>query len=586
MANRQYRGKRQVSLNIDFGVVKPEESSEASFKVNSEGVTEPKSESAIPDPVMPSAAVIPSGEEYPVTGGGLKTGSSKVLSGGKMVKDPSSAQSKKDIEDRIKDILSNPELKQNNRGTAQEYEAAKKIRAGSSKIRESLTANQAFDHIDNVHSAIESYLKSLPQAILDKAELHDKTAEQIHRLSPNHPEAIKQIEMANSLRKFMGIPEGVKNVHQLREAKEAIVNKGFNNRDLDLKVLNKLVESKTNLNRLKSDGKFVTDSPAVNHPEIRSLHNSVISINTKLNTILKPLGMASPVSSDYLTIMGSALGNLQQPKPKTKSPLSYQEPHPDGELDKDGNPLMSKPGHIWGEKPPVGLPDFNGNIAEDFTTKLVGVFKTQKDRETGGKVKVEVGKKLIKQSKDPRQREQIPLTAEGQSYLEKTFGTNHPVVARFKSATASLKKTKTEEEDPFKGTQYSEKAEKKRQANPASKFPDTSEAGTTGRQVREAALAGASMKRQEDKDLEFHKSIAFEHMIAGTEPPLATRTYIARHPDSERIKAEVTTNAKNHMDAVAAFKSGGKPSQKLRKALGAQGLRRAELQARDELKGE
>lgn len=541
-----YRGKRKTSsLNLEFGV--PEAAPEV----------------AIPDPVLPTAT-IPEGEDYTAAANvDTRKLKAKVYSGGRMVVDKSSpeAQKAKDIEDKVKDIVSNPELDHSKKPSIFD-DIAKQLRDGDNDVI-ALNANDAHDHIEDVHNRLNKFVSDLPSAILAKADLHEQTANTIKKIKPDHPEVQNQLNLASRLRDVVGISSTAGGVRNLRAAKEALANGGGTldkNLPFQLNVVNKLVSAATKFRLLKRGGPtFVDDSPAVNHPALIAAHSTISSVNGALNTFLKPLKMRSPVSTSELEIHSKAIKKMQTPN-KSVKPATFQDEHPEtGE--------MSKPGHIWGEKPALNIDG-------------VSAF-------TGGK--------------DLREREQIPLTDAGEAYIKKTYGKTHPVMSRFKSAKASLNKSTRKRKDlqenaqvPGVGAidladdgrndelkdklsmgQYSEPAQATAGVNPPAKFPDASPAGTIARQVRGQAIEGAGLARQTARDVEHHTMVAFESLISGSKLPLATSNYIESHPDKDAIKEKVETLAAAHTHAVQRFSVGEKPSQEARKILGAKGLDRA-----------
>jgi hypothetical protein len=588
--NRRRRVNPGLNLNFTFGQVKPEETEEVG--ANNQTSTE---ESAIPeiaDPVRTSGAIIPPGETYSNIGGGLSQGTEKIRSSsGRMVVN---RQAKKDNEARIKELLNNPALKESTKASPEFEDIAKKLRKGAT-LKTSPTANEAYDHLAQSHRALSTYLDNLPQAVMDKADLHDSIAKQIHAISPNHPEAIKQAQMANKLREFVGIPNGINNVRDLRAARDAVLGSGGalrKNIPYNLKVLNRLVEAKASLDVLKTgavrsktgDTLFDTQSPTINHKGIKDAHKELVGINSSLNGILTPLGMSSPVATSHLLVWKHLIDNLKQRVPKKASIESYREAHPEtGE--------MSMPGHIWGEKPPVNLPSFDGTIHEDYTTKTVDKYKTIIDPETKQELRVKAGKKIVRTSKDPRNREQIPLTEEGKAYLEKTFGKNHDVVARWNTANNSLKESNSDSSDGFTDRlevgQYSSANSQKRSAPKQEVlFPNNSSVAQIAKQVREAALMGADIQRAQLDDVSHHSREAFNAMISGTKPSRETLNFINSHPQSETIKLNIQKMAQHHMKAVAALKSGNSVPQRIAHALGTEGMQRAIAQAKSESAGE
>jgi hypothetical protein len=535
-------------------------------------------------PEMPSestvAGVIPEGEVYSgsaAKSGGL-AGTPKIFSGGRMVIDRSAVRDE-DTENRIKEVLSDSRLNQVTKD--EEWNAAaKQVREGAVPL--ALDANESYDHITETHEAIKSFLNKLPESILSKADAHDEAAKAIEKIKAGHPAAQKQRDMANKLRVFVGIPSGMNNIHELRKAKEAVMNGGGtldNNLNYQLNVHNKLVTAQTKLQQLKRGGEtFASDSPSENHPALKAAHKEIMGVNRSINSLLKPLGMSSPVPHSQLTVIDKSVAQLQEPS-KTISPDEYRDPHPETEE-------LSKPGHIWGEKPGLGLTD----STKDFNPYA---------------------------AKDTREREQIPLTKEGKTYIEKTYGKNHPVMTRFRSAKASLNKKnilKTnlrdatpaaddiptgkprlapriddllstddgrndELKDKLTMGQYSEENQRKSGANPAAKFVDTSDAGTIARGARAAAMEGANIDREAKKLTEHHANQAFESLIAGKSVPLATVNFIAGHPQGDQIRARAEQKAAAHISAVAAFKSNHRPTMEHRVILGPAGLRRAQAQA-------
>jgi len=553
MANRPYRGKRTSKLKLEFGI--------PAVELPEEETTKPQMGS--PD-VVP--AVIPEGEDYSAAakGGGL-SGTPKIFSNGRMVVDRSAARDE-DTENRIKEVLGDTRLN----GVTKDEDwdsAAKQVRQGAEPL--GLDANESYDHITQTHDAIKGFLSKLPETILSKADAHDEAAKAIEKIKAGHPEAQKQRDMAAKLRKFVGIPEGISNAHELRAARDAVMNGGGTlgkNLDYQLNVNNKLVKAQANLWKLKKGGTtFASDSPSVNHPALKAAHKEIMGVNKSINSILKPLGISSPVPASQLTVLDKSIGKLQEPS-KTISPDEYRDPHPETEE-------LSKPGHIWGEKPGLGLTD----STKDFTPYA---------------------------AKDSREREQIPLTKEGETYIKKTYGEKHPVMTRFRSAKASLNKKNIlkdklrnagpdsvedilstddgrndELKDKLTMGQYSEESQKKATVNPAAKFVDTSEAGTIARGARAAAMEGANVDRESKRLVQHHASVAFESLIAGNAVPLASTNFIKAHPDAEKIIGVVERKAAAHISAVAAFKSGHRPTLEHRNILGPAGLKRAQTQA-------
>jgi hypothetical protein len=524
---------------------------------------------------MPSeetvSATIPEGESYTAsaTGSGTMQGTRKIRSGNRMVVDRSAVKNE-DIENRVKEVLSDARLNQITKD--EEWDAANREVKKGEKEPIALDANESYDHIVQTHDSIKSFLDKLPETILNKAELHDAAAKSIEKIQAGHPEAQKQRDMASKLRTFVGMPDNISNIHQLRDAKEAIMNGGGTlekNRDYQLKIANKIVQARANLWKLKRGGTtFASDAPSVNHPALKAAHREVMGINRSINSLLKPLGISSPVPASQLTVVAQSIGKLEEPN-KTVSPSEFRDEHPDtGEL--------SKPGHIWGEKPGLGLTD-----------------KTKKFNPYA--------------AKDYREREQIPLTDEGRDYIKETYGKNHPVMSRFKAAKRSLNKINILKEnlrnsgpsttddlvstddgrnDELKDRlvmgQYSEANQKKSTVNPQAKFVDTSDAGSIARAVRAAAMQGAESMRESDKLIQHHFSIAFESLIAGNKVPVPTTNFIASHPESEDIKAAIERKATAHISAVAAFRSGHRPKMEHRNILGPAGMKRA----KDEAAGE
>lgn len=555
MAERKYRGQRTSKLKAEFGI--PE-------------ISLPAKEDTVA-PEMPGestvAGVIPEGEDYSgaaKSSGGL-SGTPKIFSGGRMVIDRS-AKRDEDTENRVKEVLSDARLNQVTKDEEWD-DAAKQVRGGVVPL--ALDANESYDHITQTHESIKSFLGKLPETVLSKADAHDEAAKAIEKIKAGHPEAQKQRDMANKLRVFVGIPSGMNNIHELRKAKEAVMNGGGTldkNLDYQLKVHNKLVKAQAKLAVIKRGGEtFATDSPTVNHPALKAAHKEIMGVNRAINSLLKPLGISSPVPSSQLTVIDKSIGQMEEPD-KAISPDEYRDSHPETEE-------LSKPGHIWGEKPGLGLTD----STKDFNPYA---------------------------AKDTREREQIPLTDAGKSYIEKTYGKNHPVMTRFKSAKASLNKNSilkdklrneapagTEDllstddgrndelKDKLTMGQYSEENQRKSTVNPAAKFVDTSSAGTIARGARAAAMEGANLARETQKLTDHHANQAFEAIIAGNAVPLASTNFIEAHRDSETIKEKVNQKADAHISAVAAFKSGHRPTMEHRVILGPAGLKRAQAQA-------
>jgi hypothetical protein len=553
MAERKYRGQRTSKLKVEFGIPAVELPEQETTKPEMGGTD-----------VVP--AKIPEGEDYTgaAKGGGL-SGTPKIFSGGRMVVDRSAARDE-DTENRIKEVLGDARLNQITKDEDWDS-AAKEVRKGAEPL--GLDANESYDHITETHSAIDSFLSKLPETILNKADAHDEAAKAIEKIKAGHPEAQKQRNMAAKLRKFIGIPEGISNVHELRAAKDAVMNGGGTlgkNLDYQLNVNNKLVQAKANLWKLKKGGEtFASDAPSVNHPALKSAHKEIMGVNAAINKLLKPLGISSPVPASQLTVLAKSIGKLEEPN-KTVSPDEYRDVHPETEE-------LSKPGHIWGEKPGLGLTD----STKDFNPYA---------------------------AKDTREREQIPLTDAGEDYIKKTYGKNHPVMTRFRSAKASLNKknilkdklrdeapdsvddllsTDDGRNDELKDTltmgQYSEANQKKARVQPAAKFVDTSAAGTIARGARSAAMEGAQIDRESKRLTQHHASVAFESLIAGNAVPLETTNFIKGHPDAEAIKEKVNQKAAAHISAVAAFKSGHRPTMEHRVILGPAGMKRAQNQA-------
>lgn len=544
---------RKSKLNMEFGI--PE-------------ISLPEKETV--EPQMPgqgvASATIPEGENYTKSAqaSGTMSGTPKIFSGGRMVVDRS-AKKNDDIEARVKDVLTDGRLNQIVKDDDW-ADVKSQVDKGATPI--TLDANEAHDHISEHHDIIKSFLGKLPENILKKADAHDSAAKAIERIQKNHPEAAKQRDMAAKLRGFVGMPDNITNVHTMRAAKDAVLNGGGtldNNRDYQLNVQNKLVTALTKFKLLKRGGDtFVTDSPSVNHPALQASHQDLININNSINKLLKPLGMSSPISTHKLSVFNTSIGQMQTAKTSI-NPQEYRDTHPEtGEL--------SKAGHIWGEKPGLGITE---------ETKDVKLFP----------------------AKDYREREQIPLTDEGKAYIKKTYGTKHPVMSRFNSAKAALniKNVKTdklrnskyspedfispedERDDELKDTllmgQYSKKNRVKSDTAQPAKFVDQSVTGTTNRAARDAAMEGADIARGERELTQHHVSQSFEALIAGNQVPLASANYLRAHPDYEKLKSLVEKKAGAHIQAVADFKANKRPNQSIRKILGSAGLTRAEKQA-------
>ena len=508
-------------------------------------------------------------------------GTAKIFLKGRMVIDRQAAREERNsIKEKIKAIAESPELKQKEEKDGW-TEARAAINSGKKRAK-SITANDAYNLISEHHAAIESYISSLPQKMLDKADLHDKAAKAIERLSPGHPEANKQRQLAQALRETAGVNSSTPDIRNgLRAERDSALGAGTGldkNLDYQLNVKNKLVDARTSLGVLKNGAKsFAADEPASNHPKIKKAHADISTVVSRLNSFLKPLAMRAPVNSARLDVIGKALTQLQTPN-KNRLALDaglYQEPHPDFTKDPEKAPL-SKPGYIWAEKPELNISN----------RRDIQVLKT---------------------GKDTRQTPQEPLIA-GEDYIINKYGKNSITHKRYKNAIASLREVKVnspKKDDPnvidvtsgytpaedSRGLderekaaldEYSTTSQKKREEPGAPKiiFSDTSTPANNARTMRQRANASAVTFRSGLDEVKKHTDIATESLISGKPVPQETVDFIAKHPQGEAIKAAATKYATAHFAAVAAYKAKRKVPQDIKTVLKTKGLVRAKNESR------
>jgi len=513
-------------------------------------------------------------------GMGTGTGKAKIFSQGRMIVDRQASREQRNaIKEQIKSIAENPELKQKN--ARDEWDdALTALNKGGKQVRP-VTAEQAYNAIQQHHDIVKSYMDSLPQRMLDKAALHESAAKTIEALDPSHPEIAKQRNLATALRTLAGGTDDIRN--KLREAKSEVLGGGSGldkNLDYQLNVKNKLVQAMTSFGLLKKgQPNFTTREPSVIHPAIKKAHDDIKSVVSGLNSFLRPVAMKVPVSTAKLTIWGRAIDAMQTPN-KNRRALdlsSFQEPHPDYTADPDNAPL-SKPGYMWGEVP-----------ALDINNKL--------------------HQRILKGAKDTREREQIPLKSVTDDTIKATYGAGSDIHRRYKAAMNSLKESvvgkpqETDKDliDPVAAhytpnederaldqrektalAEYSTVAQKKRDLPGAPKvtFSDTSTPGNNARTMRQRANTAAVSLREGIDAVKHHTDVATESLIAGNPVPQETVDFIAQHPEGNKIREAATRYATAHVTAVSAYKAGKSPDAATKAVLKTKGLQRAKQESR------
>jgi hypothetical protein len=563
------RGEKKP-LNLTFGTAEVQMPAEPDIQLNS-------------GEEQTTSTQIPEGESYlEAAAVRPRDTRAKIYSGGKMVLDRTKTgrSNNKDIEAKIKEITSNPEL-DHSKYRDEWADVAAKIKQGERP--NPVSAQEGYDHIKTVHGILKSYLDSLPEEMMKKAGLHDEAAESIDAISPNHPKAAEQRQLAATLRNTLGFSSNADERNNLRSSKEDVSNGAGDlgkNLQFNLKVNNKLVKALTSFNLIKrgstgpsrqSDLGFPVDSPDINHSAVKQAHTDLRSVVKGLHSWLGPLKMKSPISTTMLDIWKGAIDNLQKSKDSVDI-KSYRETHP-------FTGVLSKPGHIWGEKPNL---DFNNYPPGHAIWKQIA------------------------KGKDPRELEQIPLTDEGLAGIKERFGDKHPLVGRFTAAKNSLKKSSildTQLASPNSFTlptfspddgrndarsddlvmgEYSESAARRREANPPARFPDSSPAGTIGRQVRTRAQQSAEELRENKRQVAHHSAIAFESLISNKEVPQETADFLNNHPEAETIRKNVINTARAHIVAVNAIRANQKIPQDSGTILGKAGRDRARKAAAGE----
>jgi len=225
-----------------------------------------------------------------------------------------------------------------------------------------ITATHGWNHIKTVNEDLSTFIDSIPKLLKAKADAHEKAANELEELYPDHPEvANHRAEAANIRGLLPGGPDVRNNLREVRDGSSDMAGgiSQDSSRSLErllIPIRNKLVEAQAKLAvipttekeaaaGLGTKGKLNENSKR-SHSAIRAAHSSFSSLHSLLNKTFRPYGIGTNLGPAYMELQGKRLDNLTD-KPGKPDVSGYQDVREDLAPGAEGR--LSKPGHIWGD---------------------------------------------------------------------------------------------------------------------------------------------------------------------------------------------------------------------------------------------
>jgi hypothetical protein len=235
------------------------------------------------------------------------------------------------------------------------------LKAGKGTLTR-MTATAGFSHVTNTLKEINDFVNNIPNLLKAKADAHEKAANELEKLYPDHPEVAKHRSEAANIRGLLPGAPDVRN--NLREARDngSDISDGItqdSSRTLErllMPIKNKLVEAGSHVAVIPTTEKEaaaglgtrgkLNENSKRSHSAIKKAHGTLASLHQMIRKSFETYGIGPTTSSAYMDLQGQRVTNLQD-KPGKPDVSKYQDVRDDLEPGAEGR--LSRPGHLWGD---------------------------------------------------------------------------------------------------------------------------------------------------------------------------------------------------------------------------------------------
>lgn len=314
-----------------------------------------------------------------------------------------------------------------------------------------MTATAGFNHVTSTLKEITDFVNNIPSILKAKADAHEKAANELEKLYPDHPDvAYHRSEAANIRGLLPGGPDVRNNLREVRDNPGSDIAGGISqdsSRSLErllMPIKNKLVEAGSHVAVIPTTEKEaaaglgtrgkLNENSKRSHSAIKEAHGTLASLHKMIRESFGTYGIGPTTSSAYMDLQGQRVTNLQD-KPGKPDVSKYQDVRDDLEPGAEGR--LSRPGHIWGdhktmagrktgerEQIPISEESLNmlkarsGGQAKLHITRMGSIINSGKSPEEKSAETVEKGEtNLFNYSADAEEQRRIQARAAGRTII-------------------------------------------------------------------------------------------------------------------------------------------------------------------------
>lgn len=289
------------------------------------------------------------------------------------------------------------------------------LKAGKGTLTR-MTATAGFNHVTNTLKELSDYVNNIPNILKAKADAHEKAANELEKLYPNHPDVAHHLSQAANIRGLLpGGPDVRNNLREVRDNPGSDISGGISqdsSRSLErllMPIKNKLVEAgahvaviptteKEAAAGLGTRGKLNENSKR-SHSSIKKAHGTLASLHKMIRESFGTYGIGPTTSSAYMELQGQRVTNLQD-KPSKPDVSKYQDVRDD--LDPGAEGRLSRPGHIWGDHVTVAGRKTGEREQIPISKASIDMLKAR----SGGQAKLHIARmsSIINSGKSPEEK--------------------------------------------------------------------------------------------------------------------------------------------------------------------------------------
>jgi hypothetical protein len=435
------------------------------------------------------------------------------------------------------------------------------LKAGKGTLTR-MTATAGFNHVTSTLKEINDFVTNIPKLLKAKADAHEKAANELEKLYPDHPDVAHHRSEAANIRGLLpGGPDVRNNLREVRDNPDSDISGGISqdsSRSLErllMPIKNKLVEAGAHVAVIPTTEKEaaaglgtlgkLNENSKRSHSSIKKAHATLASLHQMIRKSFGTYGIGPTTSSAYMELQGQRVINLQD-KPGKPDVSGYQDVRDDLEPGVEGR--LSKPGHIWGDHKTVAGRKTGEREQIPISEESIQMLK----KRSGGQAKLHINRmrSIINSGKSPEEKSAATVEKGETSLFAYSKDAEEASLVRARAAGRTVISDGEEVEFAPAGGPRTQRREGNKVKSVAVDPRKVTTVGTHKGAVQQVAAARSAVTETEG-----HINVAVRALIDGKPIPAETMAHIERLPnkngEQEQIADTIFARHQAHQDAVA-----------------------------------